>query len=255
MSRRGQTVLIGAVVVLMLAIGLMYMPAPYVALGPGETINVLGTDGKHDIITVRGVPVSRSKGQLRLTTVSVYGDFDVATALRLWKDSDTAVVPREYVYPSGESRRATEKKDKASFVASQDAAQTAALRALGYDGQHKPPFTVEFDLAGIGGPSAGLMFALGVVDKIKPEDLTGGRVIAGTGTIDDKGAVGPIGGIAQKLIGARKAGATVFLTPADNCAAAAQTTPKGLRLVKIRMLTDALASLRALRDGGKVPSC
>ena len=65
----------------------------------------------------------------------------------------------------------------------------------------------------IGGPSAGLMLTLGIIDKVKPEDLTGGKIIAGTGTIDDDGNVGPIGGVPQKLVGAKDAGATFFLTP------------------------------------------
>ena len=67
--------------------------------------------------------------------------------------------------------------------------------------------TLKIDLDDIGGPSAGLMFALGIIDKLEPEDLTGGKVIAGTGTIDDEGNVGPIGGIPQKLVGAKDAGA------------------------------------------------
>src|SRR6185503_5289687 len=79
------------------------------------------------------------------------------------------------------------------------------------------PFDVKFDLDRIGGPSAGLMFTLGVIDKVDPVDLTGGVRIAGTGTIDDEGNVGPIGGIPQKLRGAKRDGATVFLAPAANC--------------------------------------
>ena len=80
------------------------------------------------------------------------------------------------------------------------------------------PFTVRIQLNSVGGPSAGLMFALGIVDKLTPDDLTGGKAIAGTGTITATGEVGPIGGIAQKLLGARQTGATVFLVPAGNCA-------------------------------------
>jgi PDZ domain-containing protein len=252
-------VLLGAVLVLGLAIGLAYMPVPYVALEPGETVNVLGTDGKHDIITVSGAQVSKSKGQLRLVTVGVYDKFDLVTAMRLWHDDDAAVVPREYVYPPDKSRKEVERQDKADFTQSQSTAQAAAFRALGYDDSKKPTFTVSFDLAGIGGPSAGLMFALGTVDKLSAEDLTGGRIIAGTGEISADGKVDPIGGIAQKMRGARRDGSTVFLTPVDNCADAVKNVPKGLRLVKVSSLDDALSALRALRDGGhnneKVQSC
>lgn len=117
------------------------------------------------------------------------------------------------------------------------------------------PFDLKIDLNDIGGPSAGLMFALGIVDKIEPADLTGGKIIAGTGTIDDDGNVGPIGGIAQKLIGAKNAGATAFLTPADNCAEAVQNARPGLPLVKVSTIDEALAALQTLRDGGKPALC
>lgn len=118
------------------------------------------------------------------------------------------------------------------------------------------PFTVDIRLHDVGGPSAGLMFALGIVDKLTPGSLTGGRFVAGTGEITPAGEVKPIGGIAQKMVGARSAGATVFLTPAQNCAAAEKTAPGGLRLVKVTTLRGALQALRALRTGkGEVPSC
>lgn len=110
------------------------------------------------------------------------------------------------------------------------------------------PFTLEIQLDRIGGPSAGLMFALGIIDTIQPEDLTGGAVIAGTGTIDDDGLVGPIGGISQKLVAAKAAGAKVFLTPADNCADAVANAQPGLKLVKVGSLREALDALTALRE-------
>ena len=80
------------------------------------------------------------------------------------------------------------------------------------------PFPIKIKVGNIGGPSAGLMFALGIVDKLTPGNLTGGRFVAGTGEIEANGAVAPIGGIQQKMAGARDAGATLFLTPAANCA-------------------------------------
>jgi PDZ domain-containing protein len=105
------------------------------------------------------------------------------------------------------------------------------------------PFTVDIRLHDVGGPSAGLMFALGIVDKLTPGSLTGGEVK-------------PIGGVAQKMVGARSAGATVFLTPAQNCAAARAAAPEGLRLVKVETLHGAIQALDALRTGmGQVPSC
>jgi PDZ domain-containing protein len=117
------------------------------------------------------------------------------------------------------------------------------------------PFELKIDLAEIGGPSAGLMFALGIIDKIEPDDLTGGRIIAGTGTIDDEGNVGPIGGIAQKLVGAKEAGAVYFLTPADNCAEAKANARKGLPLIKVGTLDEAFTALETLRENGQPTLC
>jgi PDZ domain-containing protein len=118
------------------------------------------------------------------------------------------------------------------------------------------PFSVKITVGDIGGPSAGLMFSLATLDKLTPGSLTGGRFIAGTGTITSSGEVGAIGGIQQKMIAARRAGATIFLTPADNCAEAVAATPKGLRLVKAETLHGAMAALDALRTGkGAVPAC
>ena len=99
------------------------------------------------------------------------------------------------------------------------------------------------------------MFALGIIDQVGTQDLTGGKFIAGTGTIDPNGNVGPIGGIALKMIAARKAGATVFLAPAGNCSDVRGTTPKGLDVVKVATLHEAVQDLLALRNGQAVPHC
>jgi Lon-like protease len=120
---------------------------------------------------------------------------------------------------------------------------------------YKFPFQVKINIGNIGGPSAGLMFALGIMDKLTPSGLTGGRFIAGTGEISANGAVSPIGGIQQKMAGARAAGATVFLTPAANCPDAAGAVPQGMRLIKVSTLAGAVRDLKALRTGGSEPSC
>jgi Lon-like protease len=117
------------------------------------------------------------------------------------------------------------------------------------------PFSVTISVGDIGGPSAGLMFALGIIDKITPDNLTGGRFIAGTGEIEANGTVEPIGGIQQKMAGARAAGATVFLTPASNCSNTSGAVPAGLRLIKVSSLAGAIAALNALKAGRPVPSC
>jgi Lon-like protease len=121
--------------------------------------------------------------------------------------------------------------------------------------QYKFPFTVTINVGNIGGPSAGMMFALGIIDKVGPADLTGGRFIAGTGEISQNGAVSPIGGIQQKIAGARAQGATVFLSPAANCADALSALPHGMRLIKVSTLAGAVSALEALKAGRPTPSC
>jgi Lon-like protease len=118
------------------------------------------------------------------------------------------------------------------------------------------PFTVEIEVEDVGGPSAGLMFALGIYDKLTPGELTGGDFIAGTGEIDADGEVGAIGGIQQKLVAARDEGATVFLTPAGNCAEAVGAVPDGLRLVRVETLDDAVQALDRIQLGeDDFPAC
>ena len=340
MMRRGWTVLVGLLVIVGLGFGLSYLPVPYVALGPGPTVDTLGRSDGKEIIVITGRQTSASKGHLNLTTVSVRDRLSLLTAARYWVDTSTAVVPRDLVYPPDKTDQQVEKQNQQDFKSSQTSAETSALRELGYpvevsvdslssgspsagklekgdlltnvDGtkvtssqrlielirthkagetvrigyirggkpataavktsaaaetkqpvigvqidQKQPhPFEIKFELDRIGGPSAGLMFALGIIDKLKSEDLTGGTFIAGTGEIDDEGNVGPIGGIPQKMIAARAAGATVFLAPAGNCAEAVRTTPPGLRLIKVQKLDDALTSLDGLRNNRKnLPAC
>jgi PDZ domain-containing protein len=117
------------------------------------------------------------------------------------------------------------------------------------------PFSIDFNLANIGGPSAGLMFSLAVVDKLTTGDLNDGKFVAGTGTIDSDGKVGSIGGITHKMMAAREAGATVFLVPADNCDEAKSAHEDGLELVKVDSLTQAVDALHVISAGGEPPRC
>lgn len=338
MRRRGVTVLLGAVITAVLSIGVLAAPIPYVVLGPGPTVDTLGKADDKEVVQITGTQTSTSAGQLRLTTVGVQQDVRLLSAIEGWFSDTEAVVPRELIYPPGQTEEQVDKRNAEDFAASQTSAETAALRELGYavqvlvkavtpgspaarvlqpgdtitsvDGQPvtstqkltellraKPagttftigytragtpstasitsqaqngepprigieiesrqahPFQVKIDLADIGGPSAGLMFALAIVDKLQPADLTGGKIIAGTGTIDDEGRIGPIGGIPQKLVGAKKAGARVFLVPAENCAEAVRNPQPNLPLVRVATLDEALAALETVRAGGQPRRC
>ncbi|MEV6347840.1 PDZ domain-containing protein [Actinoplanes sp. NPDC051851] len=123
------------------------------------------------------------------------------------------------------------------------------------DTKQPHPFTITIDLDKIGGPSAGLMFTLGIIDKLTPDDMTGGKVIAGTGTIDDDGNVGAIGGIPQKMHGAKAAGAKLFLVPKDNCAEALRNAVPGLPMAEVATVDDALTALKTFTSGGTPKAC
>ncbi|MGW1782246.1 YlbL family protein [Streptomyces sp. NPDC002143] len=170
----------------------------------------------------------------------------------------TIVPAKEQAAAEKANRTATKTQDVTiTTAASADTGEKRAIVGISAGTDHTFPFTIDIKLADVGGPSAGLMFALGIYDKLTPDSLTGGKFVAGTGTIDDAGKVGPIGGIEMKTVGARSQGAQYFLTPADNCAAAAKDTPSGLRLVKVNTIDDALTALKDIRSGdtADLPKC
>jgi PDZ domain-containing protein len=108
----------------------------------------------------------------------------------------------------------------------------------------------------VGGPSAGTALALGIIDKLTPGGLTGGRTIAGTGTVDGYGTVGPIGGMQQKIAAAVKAGASVFFAPASECSEAKSAAPSSLTLIKVDTLSTVVKALEAIKSGSTdFPHC
>ena len=337
-SRRTVTLLLATLLAVGLLVGSLVATVPYVQLGPGPTFNTLGQDAGQPVIDISGRQAFPDTGHLDLTTVSVQSQLSLAEALLGWVRRDEAVVPRELVFPPGQSDQQVDAENTRQMQQSQDAATVAALTQLGIpvsvtvagvpagspaadrlregdvlvsvdgtpvtgpsqlrtlignrsvgaqvrvgyrrgdtpgeavlttvgsgDSTPRPligvttgvafPFTVTIGLKDVGGPSAGLMFALGIVDKLEPGSLTDGRYIAGTGEITPEGAVQPIGGIQQKLRGARAKGATVFLVPAQNCADAAASRPAGLQLVRVTSLASALQALQTVRDGGTPTAC
>ncbi|MCB5170151.1 PDZ domain-containing protein [Streptomyces bambusae] len=190
----------------------------------------------------------------------VKGPADVARLVTKHKAGEKVaftIVPAKEAAAAEAARRepkVTEQVVITTKAAEDDGHAIVGIRAAT---DHTFPFKIDIKLADVGGPSAGLMFALGIVDKLTPQNLTGGKFIAGTGTIDDAGKVGPIGGIQLKTIGARNAGARWFLTPAANCAAAAADVPDGLTLVKVDTIADARKSLEKIAKGDTagLPQC
>jgi Lon-like protease len=334
---RTALLLVAAFVSLLLLSVTMLIPTHYVILNPGPTINTLGKDGGHDLITVSGHPTYPARGRLDLTTVVVQGGpgswLSVYDVLVGWLRRDRMVVPEDVLYPPGRTVESERKENQEEMVSSQEAATVAALRELGItvpttitvkavdggsptsplrpgdvlvsvagtrivdldtlegllknvkagtpvtvtvrrdgaeraltvptrsfegrrtilgirvDPSFNPPFDVKIRIDRVGGPSAGTMFALGIIDVLTPGDLTGGAHVAGTGTITENGEVGAIGGIQQKVVGARNAGARWFLAPADNCADIVGHVPDGLRVVSVRDLHDARLAVEGIAAG------
>ncbi|MEU3449693.1 S16 family serine protease [Streptomyces thermolilacinus] len=256
---RARALLLCALPVLALLAAAAFAPLPYTIALPGSTADVLGVDKGRQVITITGAPVRETTGQLRMTTIVATApgaDIGLDEVARAWFRTDQAVLPHDSVYPAGKTDREIEKRNLGQMRASQDSAVAAAL---GHLGRSDKDVQVKLHLADIGGPSAGLLFSLGVIDKLAGDgeggDLTGGKVVAGTGTITPDGTVGPVGGVALKTQAAARDGATVFLVPRAECDDALATRPDGLRLIPVTTLKDAVASLKALGDGARVPSC
>lgn len=136
--------------------------------------------------------------------------------------------------------------------------QTAWLIGVILTTDYDFPIDVTIQLNNVGGPSAGMMFALGIIDDLTPGKLNGGRNVAGTGTITADGTVGAIGGIRQKLYGAKDAGAAYFLAPASNCDEVVGHVPSGLRVFSVKTLDDSLTVLSTITRGGslaRLPTC
>jgi Predicted secreted protein containing a PDZ domain len=145
-------------------------------------------------------------------------------------------------------RRDGEELDVVVTTAASEADGSAVIGV--YAGsRYEFPIEVDIRLQNVGGPSAGMMFALAIYDKLTRGALAGGEHIAGTGTISGSGVVGPIGGIVQKMYGAQNAGADWFLAPEANCKDVLGRIPSGLEVFAVADLDDAIAAVEAIADG------
>ncbi|MDX6327476.1 MAG: Lon-like protease [Nocardioidaceae bacterium] len=345
MSRRSVAGLLAVGVLLVLVVVASRMPAPYVTVSPGPTVNVLGSEQGKPIVQITGHRTYPTHGQLRLVTVSITNpdaEVSLVQALSGWVRKDVAVLPREAMYPDDSSPAVEQTQGAAQMVNSQDTAAAVALSTLGYHLRsyvevtgvtpqgasagrlktrdeiqslngtkvHQPqqlldamskvrpgevvtvgirrdgaprtvrittrratdnpqqavlgiiigqawqfPFDVRLGLSdAIVGPSAGLMFALSIYDRLTPGSLTHGLVVSGTGTIASAGQVGPIGGIQQKIVAAQRSGARLFFVPKDNCAEALQAPRSdAMRLVLATTFKSALSSLKTYADDPSAP--
>lgn len=346
-NRRG--VIAGWVTFFLLLVSTL-VPLPYIVERPGPTVNVLGDYEGAELINVPDP--AAVDGQLLMTTVTISGVpsqwLTATNLLRAMLSSETAVAPREVLFPDDLSAAQSQQISQAQMNSSQENAIIAALESMGYDldvelevalitdesdaknklaiddvlvsiaAPNLPTLTnpsyrelisllsqvpvgttvqvqakregktetydiatiapptdtngapsregsllgiglythlknnpgVEFALGDqIGGPSAGMMFALGIIDKLTAESLTGSNIIAGTGTISIDGSVGPIGGIVQKMLGAQRDGAKYFLVPEGNWAEASGKVPAGVTAIRVATLDEALQTLRQIAGG------
>lgn len=180
--------------------------------------------------------------------------------LEVLREGEEVAVPLTTLAPDGGeegeaaseegSQDASEQGSGSSEQAGQeDAGESGSLLGVLLDVSADSPVKATFALQDVGGPSAGMMFALGIVDTLTPGDLTGGKDVAGTGTISPDGTVGPIGGIAQKMAGAAHDGARYFLAPADNCAEVVGHEPEGLEVYSVSTLHEAVQATEAIAQG------
>ena len=322
------------------------LPVPYVIERPGPAIDVLGDWEDEQILAIDGAETYPTDGELMMTTVSVDGGpgyrvtpVEVVTA---WFDRTKMVMPREAVFPEGQTREETTLTNTAAMSTSQQGAVAVALDELGIeyrdvvmiagvqedgaaastleagdvivsvggetaadvegyrdliagsskdgavpmtvrrDGEetelevpaelvdgtprlgvvlsegHEFPLDIDIAVGDIGGPSAGLVFSLSVYDELTPGALTGGHAIAGTGTIAEDGAVGSIGGIRQKMVGAAESDAEFFLAPTANCDEVVGYEPDGLQVVAVGSFEEALEATGTIAGTGTVeglPTC
>jgi PDZ domain-containing protein len=132
-----------------------------------------------------------------------------------------------------------------------------AIMGIYVDPTFDLPIDVTVAIDKVGGPSAGLMFSLGIMDKLTPEDELNGAKVAGTGTISASGDVGPIGGIRMKMWGAHDAGSQYFLAPVENCNEVKGNIPQGLNVFSVDTLDDAYQAIIAIGKGdtSSLPTC
>lgn len=257
------------IIAVAVAILALMLPSAYVIEEPGPTQDVLSDINGLKIIDIENSETKKSEikdskktGKLLLVTVGTSGvpGYETTTfnAIKAWLNPERTLDPREAIVPIGQTEDQYEKESNEEMTSSQDSAIKAAkieAKKLGLSTTNKK---ISLHIEDIGGPSAGMIYSLGILNKINKYDITGGKTIAGTGTIDEKGNVGAIGGIQLKMLGARRDGATWFLAPESNCDEVEGHIPSGLRVVKVATLDDAWKALEAIRSGKNVknlPSC
>lgn len=267
----------GAAWLSLLLVVCLFLPTSLTIESPGPTLNVLGTIGSsvtgnlpaseakkmrgRNVLDISGVPRHPDRGRLLMTTVNANGipgqPALVAETLLGYLSPNAAVMPREAFFDINETNTTYRKQQKKQMTGAQTNAGTIAAQFLASRGYNVDHLKVNASAGDVGGPSAGLMMTLGVIDLVTPGSETGGQTIAGTGTIGKGGAVGAIGGIRFKMIGAVRAGAHWFLAPASNCDEVVGHVPAGLHVVRVANIADAYSALVKIGHGttSSLPTC
>ena len=227
----------------------LFAPMNFVLVTPGPATalfpKVLSIEESNEI------DIYPVKGQLNLLTIYITNPESYvfgAEILGCWAWGDCVAMPRSVMYRDGATDDAEVKTGKKEMVKSQNIALAAAKAAIarnftGINLTGVKDSSVKVSLKNTGGPSGGLIFSLGLVDLLTPEDLLQGRNIAGTGTISIDGTVGPIGGVTEKVIGAKRAGATILFISTQNCSELPAEV-KGIQVIAVEKIDQAIEYLR-----------
>jgi PDZ domain-containing protein len=247
-------------------------PLPFAIVLPGQAQNIF-----KGVITIKDLETFPATGRIDLMSIRVTNPDTWIFGPELiysWISAERAVYPKSAIYPPGTSAEEESKQAKADMVGSQDNAIIASVNYLQshpeilaskdpaesalVDGAQVlsaselkkaqaranalDPKKISFKVEKTGGPSGGLVFSIGLVELLTELDLMQGRHIAGTGTIDNRGVVGPIGGINEKILSAKKVGATIFFAPVGN-AEEISNVPDGIKVVTVATLAQAISYL------------
>jgi PDZ domain-containing protein len=247
-----------AVAILALFFGsALVAPLPYVLIKPGNAQNIMEETIKVSETASPGVAFYPSDGEFLLLSILVTspGSHVIGPeVIYSWVRGENVVIPRSLVYKPGNSPQEEKELATAAMTDSQRDAKIAAVRYLikNYPSQISPSFSID-DIAisktNTGGPSGGMIYALGVIELFTAENFLNGRIVAGTGTIDAKGIVGPIGGVNEKIIAAKRAGATLFLLPSANCKDL-ENVPEGISVAAVSSLDTAISALNSATPRG-----
>lgn len=221
-------------------------PLPFAIVLPGSAQNIF-----EKIITIANQKTYPATGRLDLMSVRVTNPNNWIIGpeiLYAWLRSDEAVYPRSAIYPPGATNASEKKAATADMTSSQKKAIGAALsfltsnRDFGVEKSQLVEKNISFDVKRTGGPSGGMIFAIGLIELLTPLDILHGRHIAGTGTIAMDGRIGPIGGINEKISAAKKAGVEIFFAPEGNRRELGKI-PSGIKVVVVSTLSEAIAAL------------